>query len=65
MRYLSNKEIRFVFQYLKDSLPGKPTGVSGLYSLPKVFDHAFNGPTHKKEAATSHTGGRNHIYRLA
>jgi predicted RNA-binding Zn-ribbon protein involved in translation (DUF1610 family) len=51
MRYLSNKEIRFVFQYLKDSLPGKPTAVSGLYSLPQAFDHAFSGPTHKKEAA--------------
>ena len=51
MRYLSNEEIRFVFQYLKDSLPGKPTAVSGLYSLPKAFDHAFNGPTHQKEAA--------------
>lgn len=51
MRYSSNKEIRFVFQYLKDSLPGKPTAVSGLYSLPKAFDHAFNGPTHQKEAA--------------
>jgi predicted RNA-binding Zn-ribbon protein involved in translation (DUF1610 family) len=51
MRYLSNKQIRFVFQYLKDSLPGKPTAVSGLYSLPKAFDHAFNGPTHQKEAA--------------
>jgi len=51
MRYLSNKEIRFVLQYLKDSLPGKPTAVSGLYSLPKAFDHAFNGPTHQKEAA--------------
>jgi hypothetical protein len=51
MRYLSNKEIRVIFQYLKDSLPSKPTAVSGLYSLPKVFDHAFNGPTHQKEAA--------------
>ena len=51
MRYLSNKEIRFVFKYLKDSLPGKPTAVSGLYSLPKALDHAFNGPTHQKEAA--------------
>ena len=51
MRYLSNKEIRFVFQYLKDSLPDKPTAVSGIYSLPKAFDHAFNGPTHQKEAA--------------
>lgn len=51
MRCLSNKEIRFVFQYLKDSLPVKPTAVSGLYSLPKAFDHAFNGPTPQKEAA--------------
>jgi predicted RNA-binding Zn-ribbon protein involved in translation (DUF1610 family) len=51
MRYLSNKEIGFVFQYLKDSLPGKPTAVTGLYSLSKAFDHAFNGPTHQKEAA--------------
>ena len=51
MRYLSNKEIRFVFQYLKDSLPDKPTAVSGIYSLPKAFDHAFTGPTHQKEAA--------------
>ena len=51
MRNLSNDEIRFVFQYLKDSLPGKATAVSGLYSLPKAFDHAFNGPTHQKEAA--------------
>jgi len=51
MRCLSNKEIRFVFQYLKDLLPAKPTAVSGFYSLPKAFDHAFNGPTHQKEAA--------------
>src|SRR4030042_4901868 len=51
MRYLSNKEIRVVFQHLKDALPSKPTAVSGLYSLPKAFDHAFNGPTHQKEAA--------------
>ncbi len=51
MRYLSNKELRFVFKYLKDSLPSKPTAVSGLYSLPKALDHAFNGPTHQKEAA--------------
>lgn len=51
MRYLSNKEIRFVFKYLKDSLPSKPTAVSGLYSLPKALDHAFNEPTHQKEAA--------------
>lgn len=50
MRHLSNKQIRFVFQYLKDSLPDKPTAVSGLYSLPKALDHAFNGPTHQKEA---------------
>lgn len=49
MRYLSNKEIQYVFQYLKDSLPVEPTAVSGLYSLPKAFDHAFNGPTHQKE----------------
>jgi predicted RNA-binding Zn-ribbon protein involved in translation (DUF1610 family) len=51
MRYLSNEEIGFVFQYLKDSLPGKPTAVSGFYSLPKSFDHAFNGPTQQKETA--------------
>lgn len=60
MRCLSNKEIRFVFKYLKDSLPGKPTAVSGLYFLPKALDHAFNGPTHQKEAAlqkiTDHMG---------
>lgn len=48
MRCLSNKEIRFIFKYLKDSLPGNPTAVSGLYSLPKALDHAFNGPTHQK-----------------
>lgn len=51
MRCLSNKEIRFVLGYLKDSLPGYPTAVSGLYSLPKPLDHAFNGPTDQKEAA--------------
>jgi hypothetical protein len=51
MRYLSNKEILFVFQYLIDSLPSKPTAVSGLYSLPKAFDYAFNGTTHQKEIA--------------
>lgn len=51
MRCLSNKEIRFIFKYLKDTLPGNPTAVSGLYSLPKALDHAFNGPTHQKEAA--------------
>lgn len=51
MRYLSNKEIRFIFKYLKDNLPGNPTAVRGLYSLPKTLDHAFNGPTHQKEAA--------------
>ena len=50
MRCLSNKEIRFGFQYLKDSLPIKPTAINGLYSLPKAFDHAFNGPAHQKEA---------------
>ena len=51
MRCLSNKEIRFVFKYLKDSLPVNPTSISGLYSLPKAFDHAFNGPTQQKQAA--------------
>jgi predicted RNA-binding Zn-ribbon protein involved in translation (DUF1610 family) len=51
MRYLSNEEIRFVFQYLKASMPSKHAAVSGLYSLPKAFDHAFSGPTHQKEVA--------------
>jgi hypothetical protein len=51
MRCLSNKEIRFIFKYLKASLPGNPTAVNGLYSLPKALDYAFNGPTHQKEAA--------------
>lgn len=51
MRCLSTKEIRFVFKYLKESLPDKPTAVSGLYSLPKALDNAFNGPTHQKETA--------------
>ena len=51
MRCLSNKKIRLVFQYLKDSLPVKPTAISELYSLPKALDYAFNGPTHQKEVA--------------
>jgi len=51
MRYLSDKEIRFAFQYLKDSLPVKPTAVSGIYSLPKELDLAFNGSKHQREVA--------------
>jgi len=51
MRYLSNNAIRFIFKYLKDTLPGNPTAVSGLYSLPKALDYTFNGPIHQKEGA--------------
>jgi predicted RNA-binding Zn-ribbon protein involved in translation (DUF1610 family) len=51
MRYLSDTEIRYVFKYLKDSLPGRPMAVNVPYSLPKALDHAFNGPTHQKETA--------------
>jgi len=51
MSCLSNKEIRFIFKYLKDTLPGNPTAASGLYSLPKELDNAFNGPTRQKEVA--------------
>ena len=51
MRNLSKKEIRVALKYLEDSLPGEPTAVRGLYSLPKALDYAFNGPTQQKEAA--------------
>jgi predicted RNA-binding Zn-ribbon protein involved in translation (DUF1610 family) len=51
MKCLSNREIRVAFRYLNASLPGRPTTVAGLYSVPKAFDYAFNGSVHQKEAA--------------
>jgi len=56
MKNLSNKQIRFNLEYLKDALPGKPTAVKGLYSLPKILDNAFNGPIKQKETALQKIG---------
>jgi hypothetical protein len=49
MRKLSNQELRFALNYLKDALLSKPTAVRSLYSLPKPLDYAFNGSTQKME----------------